>query len=84
MVFSCEAIRSRQHRFAEVYTHKSVEKNTDKTVKKSSRQVIERYYSKMTLDCHTNKIVEEYCRDQYKEAHPNNMMAGDRGIATSQ
>ncbi|CAA2989491.1 40S ribosomal S17 [Olea europaea subsp. europaea] len=26
-----------------------------KTVKKSSRQVIERYYSKMTLDFHTNK-----------------------------
>ncbi|CAN0879395.1 40S ribosomal protein S17 [Linum grandiflorum] len=31
-----------------------------KTVKKSSRQVIERYYSKMTLDFHTNKkILEE-------------------------
>ncbi|CAI9097645.1 OLC1v1034119C1 [Oldenlandia corymbosa var. corymbosa] len=28
-----------------------------KTVKKSSRQVIERYYSKMTLDFHTNKKV---------------------------
>jgi ribosomal protein S17E len=29
-------------------------------VKKSSRQVIERYYSKMTLDFHTNKkILEE-------------------------
>ncbi|KAK9127876.1 hypothetical protein Syun_016673 [Stephania yunnanensis] len=26
-----------------------------KTVKKSSRQVIERYYSRMTLDFHTNK-----------------------------
>ncbi|KAE8694379.1 40S ribosomal protein S17-1 [Hibiscus syriacus] len=31
-----------------------------KTVKKSSRQVIERYYSRMTLDFHTNKkIIEE-------------------------
>ncbi|GKV22452.1 hypothetical protein SLE2022_158690 [Rubroshorea leprosula] len=31
-----------------------------KTVKKSSRQVIEKYYSKMTLDFHTNKkILEE-------------------------
>ncbi|XP_042512711.1 40S ribosomal protein S17-like [Macadamia integrifolia] len=31
-----------------------------KTVKKSSRQVIERYYSRMTLDFHTNKkILEE-------------------------
>ncbi|XP_057784775.1 40S ribosomal protein S17-like [Salvia miltiorrhiza] len=31
-----------------------------KTVKKSSRQVIERYYAKMTLDFHTNKkILEE-------------------------
>ncbi|KAK8585580.1 hypothetical protein V6N13_050557 [Hibiscus sabdariffa] len=31
-----------------------------KTVKKSSRQVIERYYSHMTLDFHTNKkIIEE-------------------------
>ncbi|XP_010263064.1 PREDICTED: 40S ribosomal protein S17-like [Nelumbo nucifera] len=31
-----------------------------KTVKKSSRQLIERYYSRMTLDFHTNKkIVEE-------------------------
>ncbi|CAN0887915.1 40S ribosomal protein S17-4 [Linum grandiflorum] len=31
-----------------------------KTVKKSSRQVIERHYSKMTLDFHTNKkILEE-------------------------
>ncbi|XP_076899811.1 small ribosomal subunit protein eS17-like [Bidens hawaiensis] len=31
-----------------------------KTGKKSSRQVIERYYSKMTLDFHTNKkILEE-------------------------
>ncbi|WCJ34228.1 40S ribosomal protein S17 [Euphorbia peplus] len=31
-----------------------------KTVKKPSRQVIERYYSKMTLDFHTNKkILEE-------------------------
>ncbi|KAM1365244.1 hypothetical protein ACFX2F_043690 [Malus domestica] len=31
-----------------------------KTVKKSSRQVIERYYSNMTLDFHTNKkILEE-------------------------
>ncbi|KAJ0612746.1 putative ribosomal protein S17e [Helianthus annuus] len=31
-----------------------------KTVKKSSRTVIERYYSKMTLDFHTNKkILEE-------------------------
>ncbi|CAA2970624.1 40S ribosomal protein S17 [Olea europaea var. sylvestris] len=30
-----------------------------KTVKKSSRQVIERYYSKMTLDFHTNKKVLE-------------------------
>ncbi|GKD26785.1 40S ribosomal protein S17-like protein, partial [Tanacetum coccineum] len=31
-----------------------------KTVKKSSRVVIERYYSKMTLDFHTNKkILEE-------------------------
>lgn len=28
-----------------------------KTVKKSSRQVIEHYYSKMTLDFHTNKKV---------------------------
>ena len=28
-----------------------------KTVKKSSRQVIERYYSKMTLDFHTNKKI---------------------------
>ncbi|KAF9597658.1 hypothetical protein IFM89_020538 [Coptis chinensis] len=28
-----------------------------KTVKKSSRQVIERYYSRMTLDFHTNKKV---------------------------
>ncbi|CAN6541570.1 unnamed protein product [Malus baccata var. baccata] len=31
-----------------------------KTVKKSFRQVIERYYSRMTLDFHTNKkILEE-------------------------
>ncbi|XWS32736.1 hypothetical protein CRYUN_Cryun22dG0015200 [Craigia yunnanensis] len=31
-----------------------------KTVKKSSRQVIERYYSRMTLDFHTNKkVIEE-------------------------
>ncbi|URD98241.1 40S ribosomal protein [Musa troglodytarum] len=30
-----------------------------KTVKKSSRQVIERYYSRMTLDFHTNKKMEE-------------------------
>ncbi|OIS97693.1 PREDICTED: 40S ribosomal protein S17-like [Nicotiana attenuata] len=31
-----------------------------KTVKKSSRQVIEKYYYKMTLDFHTNKkILEE-------------------------
>ena len=30
-----------------------------KTVKKSSRQVIERYYSRMTLDFHTNKKVLE-------------------------
>ncbi|TKY58981.1 40S ribosomal protein S17-4 [Spatholobus suberectus] len=31
-----------------------------KTVKKSSRQVIERYYSRMTLDFHTNKkLLEE-------------------------
>ncbi|XP_074269113.1 small ribosomal subunit protein eS17w-like [Silene latifolia] len=30
-----------------------------KTVKKSSRQVIEKYYSKMTLDFHTNKKVLE-------------------------
>ncbi|GAB2289134.1 ribosomal protein S17A [Dionaea muscipula] len=31
-----------------------------KTVKKSSRQVIEKYYSRMTLDFHTNKkILEE-------------------------
>ncbi|KAJ0643468.1 putative ribosomal protein S17e [Helianthus annuus] len=30
-----------------------------KTVKKSSRQVIERYYSKMTLDYHTNKKILE-------------------------
>ncbi|XP_027366699.1 40S ribosomal protein S17-like [Abrus precatorius] len=29
------------------------------TVKKSSRQVIERYYSRMTLDFHTNKKVLE-------------------------
>ncbi|KAL6562286.1 40S ribosomal protein S17 [Orobanche gracilis] len=28
-----------------------------KTVKKSSRQVVERYYSKMTLDFHTNKKI---------------------------
>ncbi|KAL6519330.1 40S ribosomal protein S17 [Orobanche gracilis] len=28
-----------------------------KTVKKSSRQVIERYYSKMTVDFHTNKKI---------------------------
>lgn len=28
-----------------------------KTVKKSSRQLIERYYSKMTLDFHTNKKI---------------------------
>ncbi|XP_047307104.1 40S ribosomal protein S17-like [Impatiens glandulifera] len=30
-----------------------------KTVKKSSRQIIERYYSKMTLDFHVNKKVLE-------------------------
>ncbi|CAL9075848.1 small ribosomal subunit protein eS17-like [Musa acuminata AAA Group] len=30
-----------------------------KTVKKSSRQVIERYYSRMTLDFHTNKKMLE-------------------------
>ncbi|URE41993.1 40S ribosomal protein [Musa troglodytarum] len=30
-----------------------------KTVKKSSRQVIERYYSQMTLDFHTNKKMLE-------------------------
>ncbi|XP_043695797.1 40S ribosomal protein S17-like [Telopea speciosissima] len=30
-----------------------------KTVKKSSRQVIERYYSRMTLDFYTNKKVLE-------------------------
>ena len=30
-----------------------------KTVKKSSRQVIEKYYSKMTLDFHTNKKILE-------------------------
>ncbi|RAL44859.1 unnamed protein product [Cuscuta campestris] len=30
-----------------------------KTVKKSSRQVIERYYSRFTLDFHTNKKVLE-------------------------
>uniref|UniRef100_A0A7C9DZY7 40S ribosomal protein S17 n=1 Tax=Opuntia streptacantha TaxID=393608 RepID=A0A7C9DZY7_OPUST len=30
-----------------------------KTVKKSSRQVIEKYYSKMTMDFHTNKKVLE-------------------------
>ncbi|KAK8956525.1 40S ribosomal protein S17-3 [Platanthera zijinensis] len=31
-----------------------------KTVKKSSRQVIEKYYSRMTLDFHTNKkVIEE-------------------------
>ncbi|XP_047322307.1 40S ribosomal protein S17 [Impatiens glandulifera] len=30
-----------------------------KTVKKSSRHIIERYYSKMTLDFHTNKKIME-------------------------
>ncbi|TQE04069.1 hypothetical protein C1H46_010289 [Malus baccata] len=39
-----------------------------KTVKKSSRQVIERYYSNMTLDFHTNKkILEEVKRGWMKK-----------------
>ncbi|KAE8673083.1 40S ribosomal protein S17-1 [Hibiscus syriacus] len=40
------------------------------TMKKSSRQVIERYYSRMTLDFHTNKkIIEEVAIIPFKWLH---------------
>ncbi|KAM1650695.1 hypothetical protein ACFXTN_003373 [Malus domestica] len=46
-----------------------------KTVKKSSRQVIERYYSRMTLDFHTNKkILKEVAIIPSK--HLRNKIAG--------
>ncbi|KAI9090742.1 hypothetical protein K1719_028595 [Acacia pycnantha] len=38
-----------------------------KTVKKSSRQVIEKYYSRMTLDFHTNKKILEELQEEERE-----------------
>ncbi|KAG2277239.1 hypothetical protein Bca52824_059794 [Brassica carinata] len=42
-----------------------------KTVKKSTRQVIEKYYSRITLDFHTNKkILEEVGVFSYRALIP--------------
>ncbi|VAH16465.1 hypothetical protein VPH35_008144 [Triticum aestivum] len=41
-----------------------------KTVKKTSRQVIEKYYSRMTLDFHTNKKVLEEERERRMDFVP--------------
>ncbi|KAK6144626.1 hypothetical protein DH2020_021446 [Rehmannia glutinosa] len=51
---------ARSHSLEYVKSVAEIGRVRTKTVKKSSRQVIERYYSKMTLDFHTNKkILEE-------------------------
>ncbi|KAI3906952.1 hypothetical protein MKW92_017380 [Papaver armeniacum] len=52
-----------------------------KTMKKSSRQVIERYYSRMTLDSHTNKnILEEVAIIPSKRLR-NKIVGPVRGIS---
>lgn len=52
--------RGRRGRKGRRRRRKSMGRVRTKTVKKSSRQVIERYYSRMTLDFHTNKkLLEE-------------------------
>ncbi|CAF2304382.1 unnamed protein product, partial [Brassica napus] len=44
--------------------------SSSQTVKKSSRQVIEKYYSRMTLDFHTNKKILKKLPSSFQEA-PN-------------
>ncbi|KAI3917782.1 hypothetical protein MKW92_019049 [Papaver armeniacum] len=52
-----------------------------KTVKKSSRQVIERHYSRMTLDFHTNKKILEEVAIIHSKLLCNNIVGPVRGIS---